>query len=182
MLFKSPLRCDPDDQNQALRQLHNEINLLSGPLRGVEGVRQVVDEVDLQDESTTTEVRAGVFEYLEIDLHKFHFTDKGVFKLDQTKACARQLLEGLCEMHKKNIIHTGSYVHYNNGGEHILMSADLKMENVAFSIPKTKLFRRTPSDPLFKILDFGVGEFRNHISSANRNANLRSCLCTRGSR
>ena len=109
VLFKSPLRPEPDDQARATRQLNNEIALLCGPVKGLRGVRQLVDLVDLQDESTTREARAGVFEYLESDLHKFHLTDKRTLTLDQIQICARQLLVGLREVHKKNIIHTGLY-------------------------------------------------------------------------
>lgn len=37
------------------------------------------------------------------------------------------------------------------------MNSDLKMENVASSVPKP--FRQASSIPLFKTLDFGVGQF-----------------------
>ena len=102
------MRPEPDDQARATRQLNNEINLLCGPLKGVEGVRQIIDVVSLDDESTADNVRAGVFEYLESDLHAFHLTEKRSFDLSQIKTCARQLLAGLSHIHKEDIIHTGS--------------------------------------------------------------------------
>lgn len=71
-----------------MRHLNSEMNLLS-VLSGVQGVRQMIDRVDLQG------TRVGVFEYLENDLHKFHLTDKRGFTLNQIKSGARQLLVGL---------------------------------------------------------------------------------------
>jgi len=41
------------------------------------------------------------------------------------------------------------------------MNVDLKMENIAFSVLKTKGLWRTSSDLLFKILDFGLGQYNN---------------------
>lgn len=90
-----------------MRQLNNEMTLLCGPLKGVEGVRQIVDTVSLQNESTADDARAGVFEYLENDLHRFHLTEKRSFSLNQIKTCARQLLAALSHVHKKDIVHTG---------------------------------------------------------------------------
>jgi hypothetical protein len=81
-----------------MRQLNNEMTLLCGPLKDVEGVRQMTDTVDLKDEFTADDARAGVFEYMENDLHKFHLTDKRRFTLNQIKTCARQLLLGLCQV------------------------------------------------------------------------------------
>lgn len=69
----------------------------------------MVDSVELPDDSTANKARAGVCEYLENDLHKIHLTEKRTFTLNQIKTCARQLLVGLCEVHQKNIIHTGPY-------------------------------------------------------------------------
>ena len=82
------------------------MTLLRGPLKGVEGVRQLIDTVSLQNESTIDGAQAGVFEYLDNDLDNFHCTEKRRFSLNEIKTCARQLLTGLSHIHKKGIIHT----------------------------------------------------------------------------
>lgn len=48
-------------------------------------------------------------------------------------------------------------------------------------MPNTELFWRASTGPLFKILDFGVGEFVRQIDSASRDADFHRCLCTRRS-
>lgn len=142
------------------------MTLLCGPIRSKRGVRQIVDFVDLQDNSSTKKARAGVFESLESDLHKFHLTDKRTFTLNQSKTCARQLFRGLREVHKKDIIHTGPYLLRESKEEHRLMDVDLKMENIGFPMLKTKPFWRASPEAVFEILDLGVGEFVHHLHLA----------------
>ena len=89
------------------------MSLLRGPLNGVGGVRQVVDTIDSFRGSTSNLAQAGVFEYLENDLHKFHITDERSLTLNQIRACARQLLRGLRQIHQKDIVHTGTPFPYD---------------------------------------------------------------------
>lgn len=63
------------------------------------------------------------------------------------------------------------------------MNVDLKMENVAFSMPKTKRFWQVSSDPLFKIIDFWCWSVHIIIIFILLVTTLTfsSCLCPRRS-
>jgi serine/threonine protein kinase len=84
-----------------MRQLDTEITTLSGPLQNVEGIRQLVDQIDL------AKGRAGVFEHLDFDLHKYHVSQKHQLSRSQIKSIARQILRALSNTHRQKIVHTG---------------------------------------------------------------------------
>ena len=82
------------------------MTVLQGSLKGTEGIRQLVDQIILID-GPADQIRAGVFEHLDFDLHRFHLTLKREFSRLQIKLIARQLLNALSNIHKNNIVHTG---------------------------------------------------------------------------
>ncbi|KAK0111476.1 hypothetical protein ONS95_001831 [Cadophora gregata] len=144
-IIKSPLRCKDSEQSIAMRQLDTEMMILNGPLKDTEGIRQLVDQIDLAM-GVDKQTRAGVFEHLDFDLHKYHLTQKHSFSRLQIKTIARQILKALSHSHKQDIVHT-----------------DLKPENIVFS----KSASTTTSELLVKVIDFGVasqrGEERQHM-------------------
>lgn len=106
VIIKSPLRAQDHKQRKAMRQLDTEMMLLSGPLKNIEGIRQIVDQIVLT-EGFDTHSRAGVFEHLDFDLHKYYLTQKLQLSRLQIKSIARQVLTALSNTHKQNIVHTG---------------------------------------------------------------------------
>lgn len=81
--------------------------ILSRDLKNAEGVRQLIDRIVLSDAPNEDSV-AGVFEYLDVDLHRHHLTQKRPLSRAQIKAIARQVLTGLSNTHGQNIVHTGT--------------------------------------------------------------------------
>ncbi|KAH6718576.1 kinase-like domain-containing protein [Leptodontidium sp. MPI-SDFR-AT-0119] len=136
-IIKSPLRAEDSEQRKAMRQLDTEMTILKGPLKDTEGIRQLVDQIVLGEVNEQT--RAGVFEYLDFDLHKYYLTQKHQFSRLQIKSIARQILKALSNTHKQDIVHT-----------------DLKPDNIVFSHASS-----TTSEILVKIIDFGVASQRN---------------------
>ena len=106
VIIKSPLRSNDDEQNKAIRQLDTEMMILDGPLKNAGGIRQLIDQIPLQT-SRSKETRAGVFESLDTDLHKFHLTQKSKLSRPEIKSIARQLLTALSVVHQHGIVHTG---------------------------------------------------------------------------
>jgi serine/threonine protein kinase len=106
VIIKSPLRAHDHEQRRAMRQLEMEMMILSGPLKNTEGIRQLVDQLVLP-EGLDRNLRAGVFEHLDMDLYKYHFTQKHRLSRLQIKSIARQVLKALSSTHKQNIVHTG---------------------------------------------------------------------------
>jgi serine/threonine protein kinase len=105
-IIKSPLRAKDSEQRKAMRQLDTEMMILKGPVKNTDGIRQLVDQIVLTvgvDEQT----RAGVFEHLDFDLHRYHLTQKHQFSRLQIKSIARQILKALSNTHKQDIVHTG---------------------------------------------------------------------------
>ena len=107
-VIKTPARDVLKDQENARRQLENEIRLLSGPLRGQTAIRQLLDRVILTE--TPKILQAGVYEYGDMTLHEFHFVQKRRLSPMQIRTMARQLLLGLASMHQLGIVHTGECV------------------------------------------------------------------------
>lgn len=106
VVIKSPLRAHDHEQRKAMRQLDNEMIILSGPLKNTEGIRQLVDQIVLT-EGLDRHSRAGVFEHVDLNLHKYHLTQKHRLSRLQIKSIARQILKALSNTHKQNIVHTG---------------------------------------------------------------------------
>ncbi|KAH7308339.1 kinase-like domain-containing protein [Rhexocercosporidium sp. MPI-PUGE-AT-0058] len=156
-IIKSPLRADDSEQRKAMRQLDTEMSILSGPLKNTEGIRQLVDQIVLT-EAVDEKVRAGVFERLDFGLHRYHLTQKHRFSRPQTKAIARQILKALSNTHKKDIVHTGEKVPLQSKSQALnFVIVDLKPENIVFS----RVASSTASEPLVKIIDFGVASQRD---------------------
>lgn len=105
-IIKSPLRAKDSEQRKAIRQLDTEMTILKGPLKNTEGIRQLVDQIVLT-EGVDEQLRAGVFEHLDFDLHKYYLTQKHQFSRLQIKSIARQILKALSNAHRQNIFHTG---------------------------------------------------------------------------
>src|SRR3954469_9202266 len=102
-IIKSPLRAKDSEQRKAMRQLDTEMMILKGPLKNTKGIRQLVDQIVLTvgvDEQT----RAGVFEHLDFDLHRYYLTQKHQFSRLQIKSIARQILKALSNTHKQDIV------------------------------------------------------------------------------
>ncbi|CZS99205.1 uncharacterized protein RCO7_00499 [Rhynchosporium graminicola] len=137
-IIKSPLRAKDSEQTKALRQLYTEVKILKGPLRNAEGIRQLVDQIDLTV-GLDGQIRAGVFEHLDFDLHRYHLTQERQFSRLQIKSIARQILKALSNSHKQDIVHT-----------------DLKPENIVFS----QFASSNLQELLVKIIDFGVASQR----------------------
>lgn len=106
VIIKSPLRAHDHGQRKAMRQLDTEMIILSGPLKNAEGIRQLIDQIILT-EGFDRHLRAGVFEHLDFDLHKYYLTQKHQLSRLQIKSIARQILKALSNTHKQNIVHTG---------------------------------------------------------------------------
>jgi serine/threonine protein kinase len=87
-------------------RLDTEMMVLNGPLKNVEGIRQLVNQIDLA-EGFDGQPRAGVFEHLEFDLHEHHLAQKRQLSRYQIKSIAQQILKALSNTHKHNIVHTG---------------------------------------------------------------------------
>ena len=107
-MIKTPVREIFKDQENARRQLENEIRLLDGPLKGQTAIRQLLDRVVLSEAPQL--LQAGVYEYGVMTLHEFHFVQKRRLSPMQIRTMARQLLLGLASMHQLGIVHTGEYV------------------------------------------------------------------------
>ncbi|EPE30480.1 Protein kinase-like (PK-like) [Glarea lozoyensis ATCC 20868] len=75
VIIKFPLRTQEKEQTQARYQLNNEMGILSGPLKGTVGIRQLVDRISLSEDPDANS-HAGVFEYLESDFHKHYLEEK----------------------------------------------------------------------------------------------------------
>ncbi|KAI9047123.1 hypothetical protein LZ554_008577 [Drepanopeziza brunnea f. sp. 'monogermtubi'] len=133
-IIKSPLRANDSDQRKAMRQLDTEMMILKGPLKNTEGIRQLVDQIVLTV-GVDKQTRAGVFEHLDFDLHRYHLDQKRQFSRLQIKSIARQTLRALSKLHKQDIVHT-----------------DIKPENIVFSQSASS----TAPELLVKIIDFGV--------------------------
>lgn len=82
------------------------MTILQGPLGNIEGVRRLVDQIDLAD-GIDGELKAGVLEYVEFDLHKYHLTQKRPFSAIQIRSIARQVLKTFANVHGRGIVHTG---------------------------------------------------------------------------
>lgn len=91
-----------------MRQLHTEVTILKGTLRGTVGIRQLLDQIDLTD-PPLKQMQAGVFERLDTDLHEVHLAQKMPLSRVQIKSLSRQILQALSEIHSRNIVHTGNY-------------------------------------------------------------------------
>lgn len=99
--MKSSIRDNQPEQSRAIRQQQTEINLLSGPLKAVKGIRQLVDVIE------TDKVQSGVYEHVDLDLYHYHKVLRRRFSKPQLKEVARQLLQALVELRTRNIVHTG---------------------------------------------------------------------------
>jgi serine/threonine protein kinase len=106
VIIKSPLRRQDDEQRKAIRQLNAEMMILKNPLKNTEGIRQLIDQITIST-SSDEDIRAGVFEYLDFDLHKFHLVQKFQLSRPEIKSIARQILKALSVIHSCNIVHTG---------------------------------------------------------------------------
>ncbi len=104
--MKSPFRDNQDCQSRAIRQSTKEIGLLHEMLHGVPGIRQLLDTILLRD------VHCGVFEYLDVDLHRFHSISKRKFSQPQLKELVRQILSAIVELHARDIVHAGISASY----------------------------------------------------------------------
>ncbi|KAH8804582.1 kinase-like domain-containing protein [Xylogone sp. PMI_703] len=139
VIVKSPLRPLPEKQRKATRQLNTEMTVLNGPLKGAKGIRQLVDQITIYA-GPNQELQAGVFEYFDTDLHKYHVTEREHLTRVEIKSIARQLLEALVITHKNNIVHT-----------------DLKPGNFVFSRQKSSTLSIR-----IKIIDFGLASLGNY--------------------
>ena len=70
-VIKSPLRANDSEQRKAMRQLDMEMIILEGSLKSTEGIRQLVNQIVLTEESDG-QTRTGVFGYLDFNLHSFN--------------------------------------------------------------------------------------------------------------
>lgn len=108
VIIKTPLRGQDDEQRKAIRQLDAEMMILNNPLKNAGGIRQLIDQIIIKT-GLGEETRAGVFEYLDVDLHKLHLTQKCQLSRLEIKSIARQVLKALCVTHRHNIVHTGYF-------------------------------------------------------------------------
>ncbi|KAL3425265.1 serine/threonine protein kinase [Phlyctema vagabunda] len=112
VIIKSPLRKQHAQQSRAIRRLDTEMMILNHPLKDTEGIQQLIDQIIITP-SCGTQVRAGVFEYLD---HDFHTFQKCRLSQLEIKSIARQVFKALSTTHGQNIVHT-----------------DLKLENLVFT-------------------------------------------------
>ncbi|RFU27514.1 hypothetical protein B7463_g8835, partial [Scytalidium lignicola] len=114
--------------------------ILNGPLKNAKGIRQLVDQIILE-RGPDEEIQAGVFEYFDTDLHKYHVTERSHLSRLEIKSIARQLLEALSITHKNHIVHT-----------------DLKPGNLVLS----RFMKSSTAKLHIKIIDFGLASIGDH--------------------
>jgi len=131
---------------------------LTGSLKGLKGIRQLIDTVSLENGKTC----GGIFEHASVDLHDFHITLKRRMSVSQLKEFARQLLTALSQLHSRNYVHTGQSrmqsLHFAFARTRdrfcvLMLCLDIKPENVVFSDPGSGSI----SEDEVKLIDFGVG-------------------------